>query len=161
VAKVEGHKRQMGVIAFASNDTLLTAAADGRVAGWSLPKGEPQFSFAGNGIVEALVAVPGTSFVVAGSLNGDVTVWRTDTNAQHATLGEGQVCSLAATSNGGIIAARDSRVEVWNVATKQLVASADLSPLGDTPRSVCAAPDGRLLCVGTNAGTVLVFETRA
>ena len=164
VATLDVHRAHLRDVTWLTSDLVASSAADETIAASRVPSGERVWTAKCSGFVEAICLVG--DVVVAGTTYGQLAIFDAATGAPRGELRASgrEVQRTRAVDAGHVAVVRraddydSSVVELWSIATRAVVATADLSDLGDQARSLAAAPDGRRIYVGTNASRVLVFE---
>ena len=164
-------------VAFSPNGRLLATAESGRIELWNassgerivaLPRGDTNWYF------ESVAFSPDGRLLAAGgdSSTPVVKLWNVSTGQSITTLsGSGPVAfspngrllasvgpPLIEEAGGGVMQADPSRVvKLWNVSTGQSITTL-IGKDADDIYSVAFSPNGRLLAMGSYAGTTTLWD---
>jgi len=163
----EGHDAPLAF----GRDHLYSGAND--LVRWHLPETiaeHPEGATCAS-ILRAMSVVPGKprEHVAVATTGGELAVFDATSGHRHSQrfLYGLEILAVAALDEDHVavlkVRERDTDyratvVELWGVHGKKPEAEVDLRALEDRARSLVVTPDGRHLCVGTNVGTILVFE---
>ncbi|MBX0328910.1 helix-turn-helix domain-containing protein [Oscillochloris sp. ZM17-4] len=114
------------------------------------------------GSVRTVAFSPDGQLMAAGSSNGEIHVWRTNTYEHRFTLdGQTWVETLAFSPDSRLLASgsADPAIQLWDCATGTL--SARLEGHVATVRSLCFSPDGALLASAGDGSTLRLWDMEA
>jgi len=159
------HSNSIVSLAFSRAGGLLAAreTGPGSVLLWDWSKRQQVWQLPGTwGGGRAMALSPQGQLLAVGGLvtnrQAVVNVWETSTRRQIAELQHGEwLVAMAFSPDGSKLAtfAADRTVRVWNMETRQLMASFTSSPASGEHRGVVAfSPDGAILAIGETDGRI-------
>ncbi|RCW72412.1 caspase family protein [Pseudorhodoferax soli] len=162
LVKFEGHTSSVRSVLFSADDSsVLSASSDGTVRRWDIASGRQVAiaSFATADISGLTLSSDGRWAIAGfeGSGTRSLVVLDATTLAERRSLGSRPINAFALAPNGSRVAAayRSGEVDVWDTETGKLLST--LAKVGDqrSPRSLAWSPDGSVLQIGFDSGSIL------
>lgn len=170
VRVLRGPKEGVRAIAWSADSQMLAVACgDRKVRIYGTSSDEVLDTFDGHADVVTAVAIsPDNKLVASASVSSkeqdSVRVWEIATGKPHQLLAahdHGSQCVAFSLDGKTLIAGGgpgDGRLRAWNVETGQLVYEQDFAQAGQRIAAVAVSPDGKLLAVARQDGTVQLCE---
>ena len=157
---LRGYSAYVVAIAFATDDQLYTADADGEIGRWDLASDSHEVFAALSGDIVVLSAAPKGHRVAAGAMDGRVVLWNhIEDSSEEIRHLPAPAYGLAFNATGSQLAFGDSigNLQVWDEASRQAstVSVGDTSLINETsgylstPSVVQFHPNGRVLAAST------------
>jgi len=160
--QLEGHTDKASGVFSPDGNTILTFSADKTLRLWDADSGKQLHKLEGHEAACAGLFSPNGEQVLSFGPDGTIRLWDVDTGKEIRRF-EGQkdkISSARFVAGGSRVVANsdDKTFRIWDAANGKIIREIDLTAMGGNRSTATATPDGRLVLVAHDDGSVRVLD---